>query len=268
LDATWRDDELLAARAAEEAGRLARERLGRAAFVGAKAAPADLVTEVDRQLEAVVTAVLRAARPGCAIFGEESGGERGADRVWYVDPIDGTTNFVHGLPGFTVSVALTQGGVPVAGAVYDPVGDEMFTASRGGGATLNGRPIRVAAETDMARGLFATGVPPVEPARGFALRCLSAVTLRSRNVRNLGSAALHLCYVAAGRLTGFWEANLHAWDVSAAAVVVREAGGRVTDLEGREWHAGLRGVAAANPRVLEALLQVVQAQGPVPEPVG
>ncbi len=261
----WRAEELLAAQAAAEAGRHARTQWGRARDVGSKAAPGDLVTEVDREAEAIIRRVLCEARPGCAVFGEEGGGERDAELVWFVDPIDGTTNFVHGLPGFTISVGLTLRGRPVAGAVFDPVAGEMFTASAGGGATCNGQPIRVAAEPATTEdGLFATGIPPVEPVRRYALRCLTAVTLCSRNVRNFGSAALHLAYVACGRLSGFWEPHLHAWDVAAATLLVREAGGRATDLTGQDWHAGLRGVMGTNGLVHEALLAAVAAQGPVP----
>lgn len=262
---SYRADELLAAHAAAEAGRYARLHFGRAHQVGSKSTASDLVTEVDREAEAIVRQVLAAKRPGCAVFGEEAGGNREAEQVWFVDPIDGTTNFVHGLPGFTVSVGLAHAGRPVAGAVFDPVSGEMFTASLGGGATLNGQPIRVAGELDLARGLFATGIPPVEPARSYALRCLAAVTLRSRNVRNLGSAALHLCYVAAGRLTGFWEPHLNAWDVCAAAIILREAGGRVTNLSGQEWHAGLRGIMGSNGDIHDALAAVVCAEGALPD---
>jgi myo-inositol-1(or 4)-monophosphatase len=264
---SWRADELLAARAAAEAGTLVVSRLGRVGRVSSKAAPADLVTEVDRASEELIVGILRAERPGCAVYGEEGGGSLDGELVWLIDPIDGTTNFVHGLPGFSVSVALAYEGRPVAGAVFDPVRGEMFTASAGGGATLNGRPIRVSAEADFVRGLYATGVPPVEPVRSYALRCLTRVTQAARNVRNLGSAALHLAYVAAGRLTGFWEANLHAWDVAAGALLVSEAGGLVTDLEGRAWHAGLRGAVGTNGRVHDALLEALRAEGPVPPPV-
>lgn len=265
-DGSWRTEELLAARAAAEAGRYARYRWGEAREVGSKAAPADLVTEVDRECETIIRSVLLQAQPGCAVFGEEGGGDRDAERVWFVDPIDGTTNFVHGLPGFTISVGLTAEGTPVAGAVFDPVAGEMFTASAGGGATLNGRPIAVAASTTRTEtGLFATGIPPVEPARSFALRTFVAVTARARNVRNFGSAALHLSYVACGRLTGFWEPRLNAWDVAAAVVVLREAGGRATDLAGRQWHSRLRGVVGTNGAVHDALLEILAQEGPPPE---
>ena len=264
----WRDEELLAARTAVAAGRLVAGRAGAAAQVGSKATPADLVTECDRQSEALIREALGRADPGAGVFGEEGGGDRDQERVWFVDPIDGTTNFVHGLPGFTVSIGLTFRGRPVAGAIYDPPGGELFTASEGGGATVNGRPIAVSPEPDMVRGLFATGFPPVDPYREYALACAQTVVRRSRNVRNLGSAALHLAYVASGRLTGFWEPLLNAWDVAAAVVIVREAGGEATDMDGRTWTADLRGVLGTNGRVHAALLETLRAVARPAAPAG
>ena len=249
--------ELAAAEAAVEAGRRVRPWAGCAREVGHKANPADLVTEMDRQSEALITAALRRRFPDHDLFGEEGGGRREAEYVWYIDPIDGTTNFVHGLPGYTVSVALTQRGRPVAAAVYDPTADELFTARAGGGATANGRPLTVSAESGLADALLGTGIPPVPPSQAWALRSLAAVGERVRNVRNFGSAALHLGYVAAGRVSGFWEPLLQPWDTAAGVLLVREAGGRATDIAGSEWHAGLRGVVGTNGRIHDALLQVL-----------
>jgi myo-inositol-1(or 4)-monophosphatase len=255
--AEWRSYELVAAAAAVEAGQAILPWAGGAAEVETKAGAADLVTEQDRRSEALIRAAIRKRFPDHGFFGEEGGGSRQAEFVWYVDPIDGTTNFVHGLPGFSVSVALVHRGQPVAGAVYDPVARELFTASRGGGATLNGRPLSVAWETELGRALLGTGIPPVPPGREWALASIAAVAPRVRNVRNFGSAALHLCYVAAGRLTGFWEPGLHAWDVAAGALILREAGGRVTTLDGREWEAGVRGCVGTNGRIHAALLEAL-----------
>ena len=252
-----RSFELAAAEAAVEAGRRVRPWAGCAQEVGHKATPADLVTEMDRQSEALITASLGRRFPDHDLFGEEGGGRRKAEYVWYIDPIDGTTNFVHGLPGYTVSVALTRRGQPVAAAVYDPTADELFTARVDGGATANGRPLAVGTEAGLAEALLGTGIPPVPPSQAWALRSVVAVGERVRNVRNFGSAALHLGYVAAGRISGFWEPLLQPWDTAAGVLLVREAGGRATDIAGCDWHAGLRGVVGTNGRIHDPLLQVL-----------
>lgn len=247
--------------AAVAAGRLVRPWAGRPRGLARKGAPADLVTDLDREAEAAIAGELRRRFPDHDLVGEESGGRAGAEYVWHVDPIDGTTNFVHGLPGFCVSVALARHGRPVAGAVYDPTADELFSARLGAGARANGRPLRVEATAALGEGLFGTGIPPVHPGQDFALRSLAAVALRARNVRNIGSAALHLAYVAAGRLTGFWEPALHAWDCAAGVLLVREAGGRATDIAGSDWHTGLRGVVGTNGQVHDELLAVLREAG-------
>ncbi len=253
----WRAQELAAAAVAVKAGRMILPAAGEPREVGSKATAADLVTEFDRRSEDLIREDLLRAFPDYGFHAEESGGRRDRELVWHVDPIDGTTNFVHGLPGFCVSIALTHRGRPVAGAVYDPVGRELYTASLGAGATCNGRALRVAEEGDLSRALLGTGIPPVSPSREYALASIQAVAPRVRNIRNIGSAALHLCYVAAGRLSGFWEPALNAWDVAAAAVILREAGGRVTGLDGQEWHDGLRGCVGTCGGVHDALLDVL-----------
>ncbi len=257
----YRAFEAAAVEAAVAAGRMARPWAGRPRGLARKASVADLVTDLDREAEELIFRQLRSQFPEHDICGEETGGSIAADFVWHVDPIDGTTNFVHGLPGYCVSVALAERGRPVAGAVYDPTADELFSGRLGGGARANGRPLRVEATADVGEALLGTGIPPVQPAKDFAIRSLVGVAAQARNVRNIGSAALHLAYVAAGRLTGFWEPALHAWDCAAGVLLVREAGGRATDIAGTEWHTGLRGVVGTNGPVHERLLAILAAAG-------
>lgn len=256
--------EAAAVEVAVAAGRLVRRWAGRPRGLSSKATPADLVTELDREAEAMIAADLRRRFPDHDLYGEEAGGKTAAEFVWYVDPIDGTTNFVHGLPGYSVSVALTQGGRPVAAAVYDPTADEVFSAAVGEGARANGRPLHVERTATLAEALVGTGIPPVQPSKDYAVRSLVAVAARARNLRNLGSAALHLAYVAAGRLTGFWEPALNAWDCAAGVLLVREAGGRATDLAGTDWRAGLRGALGTNGAIHDELLAVLRGvEGPL-----
>ncbi len=215
------------------------------------------MTAADREVEAFLRAELGARFPSHQLCGEEEGGQSQGELVWHLDPIDGTTNFVHGLPGFVVSVALAHRGRPVAAAVYDPTGDELFCAEDGEGVTANGRGVRVSTEASIEEALLGTGVPPVEPGKAWSLASILRVGERARNVRNLGSAALHLCYVGAGRLSGFWEPGLHSWDVAAGVLMVREGGGRATSLDGQPWHTGLLGCVGTNGLVHEELLGVL-----------
>lgn len=254
----------VAVEVAVAAGRMVRAWAGRPRGLTTKASPADLVTELDRESEAMIAAELRRAFPEHDIFAEETGGRRTAEFVWYVDPIDGTTNFVHGLPGYSISVAVAHRGRPVAGAIYDPTADEVFSAHLGGGARANGRLLRVADAASLAQALVGTGIPPVQPSKDYAVKSMVAVSTRARNIRNIGSAALHLAYVAAGRLTGFWEPALNAWDCAAGVLLVREAGGRATDIAGTDWHAGLRGAVGTNGIIHDELLAVLgEVQGPL-----
>lgn len=253
----WRAYEHAAAEVAVRAGQMVLPWAGRPPEVETKASAADLVTELDRRSEQLIRSEIGRQFPDHAFYAEEGGGSRDGEFVWYVDPIDGTTNFVHGLPGFSVSVGLAFRGRPVAGAVYDPVGGELFSASLGGGATCNGRPVKVSTETDLGRALLGTGIPPIQPSKDYAMASIQAVAPRVRNLRNIGSAALHLCYVAAGRLNGFWEPALNAWDVAAAVAILREAGGRATGLDGREWQHDMRGCVGTCGPIHDALVQIL-----------
>ncbi len=199
-----------------------------------KKGPADFVSAADRRAEEIVRRELAKARPKFGFLMEESGAVEGADTSnrWVVDPLDGTTNFLHGLPHFAVSIALERDGEPFAGVVYEPIGDQMFWAEKGGGAFLNGRRLRVSARGDMDEAIFATGIPfkGVRDHEKFT-RQMKAVMAECAGIRRFGAAALDLAYVAAGRYDGYWEEGLSPWDMAAGVVLVREAGGYVTTIE-------------------------------------
>ena len=200
-----------------------------------KKGPADFVTTADKKAEEVLVAGLTKARPRFGFLLEEGGKIEGADTSnrWIIDPLDGTTNFLHGIPHFSISIALERDGEPVAGVIYEPITDQMFWAEKGQGAYLNGRRIRVSARHRLEESLFATGIPFAgKQDHDRFLSQLKAVMAVSAGVRRFGSAALDLAYVAAGRYEGFWEFGLHPWDIAAGIVLVREAGGFVTDIGG------------------------------------
>ncbi|MEK7807528.1 MAG: inositol monophosphatase family protein [Chloroflexota bacterium] len=194
----------------------------------------DLVTDYDKRSEAYIVSALRQAFPDHALHGEEGTRvNKGADYEWLIDPIDGTTNFAHGLPIFSVSLGLAHHGEPVLGVVYDPSREEIFSAIKGEGAHLNGKPIRISTTSNLNHSLLVTGFPydartnPDNNVKEFV-----QFTMRSQAVRRLGSAALDLCYVASGRFDGFWEKRINLWDVAAGTIIVREAGGVVTEATG------------------------------------
>ncbi len=225
----------------------------------------DLVTDADRASEAVLIEFLRSRFPGSFILAEESGASGGAPGSlrFYVDPLDGTTNYAHGVPHFAVTVGVEDGAGLLAGATYDPLRDEMYLAARGEGASLNGEPIRVSHTTALSRALLCTGFPyDVHQDPEGPLRLFAAYLRRSRAVRRFGSAALDLAYVACGRFDGFWEMKLKPWDVAAGILLVREAGGAVADFEGGEGmlHGGT--ICAANRSIQPFLLQILaEARG-------
>ena len=196
----------------------------------------DFVSEVDRQAEDEIIQIIRGAYPDHAILGEESGAHpnRDADWCWVIDPLDGTTNFLHGFPVFSVSIAVKHRGKLEHGVIYDPLRNELFTANRGGGAQLNSRRIRVSPLKTLEGALIGTGFPFRENQNlDLYLKMFAAVTKKTAGVRRAGSAALDLAYVAAGRMDGFWELGLKEWDIAAGALMVQEAGGSVGHLDGR-----------------------------------
>jgi myo-inositol-1(or 4)-monophosphatase len=224
--------------------------------------PSDFVTAADLRAEKIIKAELKKARPKYSFMMEESGIEDGEDtaRRWIVDPLDGTTNFLHGIPHFAISMALEEHDEITAALVYNPVLDEMYTAEKGGGAFMNDRRLRVSGRRDLAESLFATGIP-FQGRGGHArfLTQLAAVMAKTSGVRRIGAAALDLAYVAAGRVDGFWEEGLNPWDCAAGVLLVREAGGYVTtpDELGNPVHRG--DVVAANPHMHPQLLDLIRA---------
>jgi myo-inositol-1(or 4)-monophosphatase len=219
----------------------------------------DLVTEADRKSEAAVVARLRSHFPLHAIVGEE-GGEGGAPAgaryCWYVDPLDGTTNFAHGYPCFAVSIGLLEEGEPLVGVVLDPSRDELFTAMRGEGAYLNSKRIHVSNVEELAKSLVATGFPTHKRSSNPNINYYWQYTLRSHGVRRDGSAALDLCSVACGRFDGFWEFGLKSWDTAAGMLLVREAGGMVTDFRGRPYNLGDYEILASNGHIHTEMQQL------------
>ena len=222
----------------------------------------DFVTEVDKAAEAAIIEVLREAYPDYAILAEESGltpgHESGNEYQWIIDPLDGTTNFIHGFPQYTVSIALSYKGQINQAVVYDTVRNEMFTASKGGGAFLNERRIRVTKRTKLETALIGTGFPfrifnHIDP----YLATFKEFTQRTSGIRRTGSAALDLAYVASGRLDGFWEFGLMPWDAAAGCLLISEAGGLVGDLSGGENHLKTGNLVAGNPKIFAQMLQVI-----------
>ncbi len=247
----------IAVRAAREAGRIITrsfDRLDRLTI--ADKGNNDFVTDVDRNAEAAIIEVLRDKYPHHAILAEESGQHQGDEYQWVIDPLDGTTNYLHGFPQFAVSIALKVKGRLEIGVVYDPIREEMFTASRGDGALLNDRKIRVSSRKALNGALLGTGIPY----RDFRfidnyLGMMKDLLRDSAGVRRPGSAALDFAYLAAGRIDGFWELGLSEWDFAAGALLVREAGGLVTDIGGGERFLETGNVLAGNMKVHNAMLK-------------
>jgi myo-inositol-1(or 4)-monophosphatase len=216
--------------------------------------PADLVTEADRSSERLIIERLRQHFPNHDVVSEEGGGQRGnAEYCWYVDPLDGTTNYAHGFPVFSVAMGLTYKGEVIAGVVYDPSRDELFSAERGAGAFLNHEPIRVSRTTTLAASLLGTGFPPYAGDHSLNIEFYYRLTRISHGVRRAGSAALDLCSVAAGRFDGFWELKLNPWDKAAGSLLVTEAGGRVTHVTGAELNLLGDDILASNGLIHEEM---------------
>jgi myo-inositol-1(or 4)-monophosphatase len=256
-------DPLMLATAVEtvvKAGATQLEHLGRVHVE--KKGEIDLVTEVDLAIERAFRAVVAERFPDHVVLGEElSSGDparSGSRFCWVFDPLDGTTNYAHGLPIFCSSLALEVDGLAVLGAVYDPTRRELFTAERGQGARLNGQPLRVSAARRVLDSMLCTGFPyDVHQSRDEIVGLFGEFVGRARAVRRLGSAALDLCYVAAGRLDGFWEQRLKPWDTAAGALVVEEAGGRVTDWTGGTYQSRCDRLVASNGLVHDEILGII-----------
>jgi myo-inositol-1(or 4)-monophosphatase len=244
---------------AAKAGEWIHSKLGDFSTLNLKYSPHDLVTEVDKGSEIMIRKLIQTHFPEHSFLGEE-GVEPGpeasakalkdmgsAEFLWIVDPVDGTTNFVHGFPFFSVSIALAYKGEVIVGVVYDPIRDELFVAEKGKGAYLKGKRMQVSKESKLSDSLVATGFPTDrEGALRVNMKGLEAMVPKVRNIRVAGSAALHLAYVASGRLSGFWEIGLNAWDIAAGALLVQEAGGTITDTSGKPYALAVRDVMASN----------------------
>jgi myo-inositol-1(or 4)-monophosphatase len=217
----------------------------------------DLVTETDERAEGVIRDALLGAYPSYGMLGEEGGESAGEeDARWIVDPLDGTTNFAHGLPLFAVSIALEKVGEVVVGVVHDPIGEETFVAERGQGARLNDQGISVSNTAELVRALVVTGFPYDRDEVPAAVDLFGRFSVRAQGMRRLGSAALDLCYVAAGRLDAYYERGIHAWDVAAASLILEEAGGRVTDYKGRPFEMEGGELVASNGLLHPALVEL------------
>jgi len=247
--------------AARDAGRLLREELGGTRHIRHKRSLIDLVTEMDQRAETLIVDRLLGAFPDHAVLAEEGGATDGPSPYrWLIDPLDGTTNYTHGLPIFAVSVALERAGVVELGVAYDPSRDECFVAERGHGATLNGEAIRVSGVDTLDQALLVTGFPyDIRTTAATNLPEYAALSVRAQAVRRLGSAVIDLCWVACGRLEGFWELALGPWDMAAGGLIVGEAGGRVTSVRGGPWHLEGPGILASNGLVHDAILSGLDA---------
>ena len=253
-------DQQVAVETAKRAGALLGTELGKRRQIAFKGSPTNLVTEMDRRAEALIIEAIQAEFPGDAILSEERGTLGGpSGRRWIIDPLDGTTNYAHGIPIFCVSIALEVDGQTRLGVVYDPNLDECFLAGRGRGAWLNGERLSVSDAATLNESLVATGLPyDIRETPRNNLAEFAAFSLRCQGVRRMGSAVLYFCYVAAGRLDGYWELRVGPWDAAAGVLMVEEAGGRVTNLEGGPLNPERPEVVASNGRIHDEMLRVLK----------
>jgi myo-inositol-1(or 4)-monophosphatase len=238
-----------------------KDNLGRVKRIDFKGA-FNMVTEVDRKTEEIVIKTLRKHFPGDGFLSEEAGGKEGTTgRKWVIDPLDGTTNYAHGFPFYAVSIALEENGKPVFGAVFDPERNELFSAHKGRGAYLNGKPIKVSGVSKLEKSLLATGFSyKIADLKDNNICHFTNLLFASQAVRRAGSASLDLCYVACGRFDGFWELELNPWDTAAAWLIVKEAGGEVTTFSGTPYSHYLKEILATNGKIHKEMSQVLIAE--------
>jgi myo-inositol-1(or 4)-monophosphatase len=247
--------------AANAAGELVRENWQRPKTIDYKGA-IDLVTSVDRQIERKIVGFIRRSFANHSILAEEETDVEGKENEyrWIIDPLDGTTNFAHGYPQVSISIALEHKGQTILGLVYDPLRQECFRAVKGGGATLNGDPIRTSVVNELDKALLATGFPYDRREKAdFSLAFFKAFLTRCQGIRRAGSAALDLCYVACGRIDGFWELKLKPWDIAAGALIVAEARGGLSDFSGKEFSIWSDQTLASNGRIHHEMAQLTSA---------
>ncbi len=221
----------------------------------------DFVTEVDRQAEQEIIKIIKGAYHDHAILAEESGQHEGNDYTWIIDPLDGTTNFLHGFPNYAVSIALKNKNNLEVGVIYDPLKNELFTAARGEGATLNNRRIRVTKQASLAGALIGTGFPFKQQQQKYLdtyLNMFKAVCTHTSGIRRTGSAAIDLAYLAAGRLDAFWELDQKPWDIAAGVLMVKEAGGVVTDLDFNDQYLKSGNIITGNPKMHQLMYQLLE----------
>lgn len=250
--------------AAREAGRIMLRNLNRLDKLNITSKRKnDFVSDVDRMAEAEIIRTIQRVYPDHGILAEESGASGGDENQWIIDPLDGTTNYLHGFPQFAVSIAFRQRGRLESGVIYDPLREEMFVGSRGHGAYLNDRRIRVSACSSLTGALLGTGFPFRSAEQTSTnLECLRVMMSRCQDVRRAGSAALDLVYVAAGRLDGFWESGLSPWDIAAGALIIQEAGGLVGDFRGGHEYLFQGDVVAGAPKVFKGMVQTLSRTSP------
>lgn len=264
----------VAINSAAKTGEWIKSRLGAVKELSTKFSSQDLVTDVDKGAETMIRNLILTHFPDHTILGEE-GVEPGsaasiealqnaldAEYLWIVDPIDGTTNFVQGFPYFCVSIALAYKGELIVGVIYDPMRDELFVAEKGKGAYIHGVKSEVSVEQKVSDSVLAIGF---NPDRDYALplnmNAINALADQTRSLRAMGSAAMHLAYVAAGRLSGYYEVGLNSWDIAAGVLLVQESGGKVTDTLGNDFHLGVRNLIATNGKIHDELVQKIEAAG-------
>ena len=251
-----------------QAGAVLMEGYGSVRYIQQKGV-IDLVTEFDKRSEEVIISSIQQKFPDHAILAEESGQNKTiSEYQWVIDPLDGTTNFAHGIPVFSVSIGLLRNNSPVLGVAYDPLRNEMFSAESGRGATLNNQPIHVSSQTDLGQAVISTGFPydlRTNPRNNFAQ--FVQFQLRTQAVRHLGSAALDCAWTAMGRLYGYWEFGIKPWDIGAGALIVREAGGRVTSGDGDENFLSTDSILVSNSLLHEQMLRVLSegSEAPLPQ---
>jgi myo-inositol-1(or 4)-monophosphatase len=254
----WEKELLIAKQASRTAGKVLSGRFGRVQRV-VKKGTIDLVTEADLEAEKAILQILQESFPHDNLLSEEAGRQtENSGRTWLVDPLDGTTNFAHAFPFFAVSIALEVDGDLVAGVVYDPFKDELYEAATGSGARLNDEPIHVSSVSQLGDSLLGTGFPyDVQEKPERVMELFERMVVRAQGVRRPGSAALDLCYLAAGRFDGFWEEGLHPWDTAGGAIIVHEAGGKVTTFAGEPFSPYKSSIVAANPLLHKTMLSLL-----------
>lgn len=247
----------IAVTAAKAAGALIKRRVGRAHRIRFKEA-INIVTDVDEQAEALIVKLLRRHFPRDGILTEEQPELAGSERKWVIDPLDGTTNFSRSFPFFCVSIGLEEAGRPVAGVVYDPVHEEMFTALKGEGAFCNNKRIRVSSLRTMRRAFLATGFSySFKKKRDNNMKHFRNMMMASLSVRRAGAAALDLCYVASGRFDGFWEMDLQPWDTAAASLIIGEAGGKISQFDGSAFSIYDKNILASNGKLHRQMIKTL-----------